>query len=75
MDCHARLRPQYNRKSLPPFLAITPCGIQGVKMTCLEDEMSSPAGRKPVEMFRDVLQRCGKKITGIKGEFGTCGGA
>ena len=30
------------RKSLPPFLAITPCGIQGVKMTCLEDEMSSP---------------------------------
>ena len=30
------------RKSLPPFLAITPCGIQGVQMTCLEDEMSSP---------------------------------
>ena len=30
------------RKSLPPFLAITPCGIQGVQMTCLEDEMFSP---------------------------------
>lgn len=30
------------RKSLPPFLAITPCGIQGVQMTCLEDEMSYP---------------------------------
>jgi lipoyl(octanoyl) transferase len=30
------------RKSLPPFLAITPCGLDGVRMTCLEDE----AGRE-----------------------------
>lgn len=26
------------RESLPPFLAITPCGIDGVVMTCLESE-------------------------------------
>lgn len=26
------------RQSLPPFLAITPCGLDGVSMTCLESE-------------------------------------
>ncbi len=26
------------RESLPPFFAITPCGIEGVAMTCLADE-------------------------------------
>jgi len=26
-------------ESLPPFLAITPCGISGVAMTCLEQEL------------------------------------
>ena len=26
------------RESLPPFLAITPCGIDGVAMSCLESE-------------------------------------
>jgi len=26
------------RRSLPPFLAITPCGLEGVTMTCLENE-------------------------------------
>lgn len=26
-------------ESLPPFLAITPCGIAGVAMTCLEQEL------------------------------------
>lgn len=26
------------RESLPPFLAITPCGLEGVSMTCLEAE-------------------------------------
>ncbi|MEY3395842.1 MAG: lipoyl(octanoyl) transferase LipB [Verrucomicrobiota bacterium] len=26
------------RESLPPFLAITPCGLDGVSMTCLADE-------------------------------------
>jgi lipoyl(octanoyl) transferase len=30
------------RESLPPFHAITPCGLDGVTMTCLENE----AGRK-----------------------------
>jgi lipoyl(octanoyl) transferase len=29
------------RESLPPFLAITPCGLDGVSMTCLEAESSS----------------------------------
>lgn len=29
------------RESLPPFLAITPCGLDGVSMTCLEAEASS----------------------------------
>lgn len=57
------------RKSLPPFLAITPCGIQGVQMTCLEDEMSSllPEGNL-LKCFGDVLQHYGKKnLTGLKG--------
>ena len=26
------------RESLPPFFAITPCGIEGVAMSCLEVE-------------------------------------
>lgn len=26
------------QQSLPPFLAITPCGLDGVRMTCLENE-------------------------------------
>ena len=30
------------RESLPPFLAITPCGIAGVTMTCLEAEAARP---------------------------------
>jgi lipoyl(octanoyl) transferase len=30
------------RESLPPFLAITPCGLDGVSMTCLEAESSCP---------------------------------
>jgi lipoyl(octanoyl) transferase len=30
------------KESLPPFLAITPCGLDGVTMTCLENE----AGRE-----------------------------
>jgi lipoyl(octanoyl) transferase len=29
-------------ESLPPFLAITPCGIQGVSMTCLANEAGRP---------------------------------
>lgn len=30
------------RESLPPFLAITPCGIDGVTMSCLEIEAGRP---------------------------------
>lgn len=30
------------RQSLPPFLAITPCGIDGVTMSCLESEAGHP---------------------------------
>lgn len=41
------------RESLPPFQAITPCGIQGVRMTCLENEMP-PDQRKD-----DLLKRVG----------------
>ncbi len=32
-------------QSLPPFLFITPCGIQGVQMTCLEHEMPADADK------------------------------
>lgn len=32
------------RESLPPFLAITPCGLDGVSMTCLEAESSFSIG-------------------------------
>lgn len=34
------------RECLPPFLAITPCGLDGVGMTCLEAESTSPIGIK-----------------------------
>jgi len=30
------------RESLPPFLAITPCGLDGVSMTCLASESDRP---------------------------------
>jgi lipoyl(octanoyl) transferase len=30
------------RESLPPFIAITPCGLDGVSMTCLEAEAVEP---------------------------------
>lgn len=32
------------RESLPPFLAITPCGLDGVSMTCLDAEAPEPPG-------------------------------
>ncbi len=32
------------RESLPPFLAITPCGLDGVSMTCLDAEAAEPVG-------------------------------
>jgi len=30
------------RECLPPFSAITPCGLDDVRMTCLEDELGKP---------------------------------
>ncbi|MFK7851439.1 MAG: lipoyl(octanoyl) transferase LipB [Akkermansiaceae bacterium] len=30
------------RESLPPFLSITPCGLEGVSMSCLQAEASQP---------------------------------
>ncbi len=40
------------RQSLPPFFFITPCGLDGVAMTCLENE----AGRDiPMNEARDVI--------------------
>ncbi len=32
------------RPSLPPFQAITPCGLDGVRMTCAEEEYGHPLG-------------------------------
>jgi len=40
------------RQSLPPFFAITPCGINGVTMTCLETEAQKPIS---VRQFADAL--------------------
>jgi len=47
-------------ESLPPFLAITPCGIQGVSMTCLADEAATPvsvreAGTALASHLHDLL--------------------
>jgi lipoyl(octanoyl) transferase len=39
------------RESLPPFLAITPCGLDGVTMTCLENE----AGREITVMEAAIV--------------------
>lgn len=33
------------KEALPPFHAITPCGIQGVQMTCLQNEMPDTASK------------------------------
>ena len=46
------------KESLPPFFAITPCGIDGVSMSCLEDE----AGREitvgeAVEVISEELRQ------------------
>lgn len=42
------------RESLPPFLAITPCGLEGVAMTSLESEAGRPIG---MEEAREVFGR------------------
>jgi lipoyl(octanoyl) transferase len=46
------------RESLPPFFAITPCGIDGVVMSCLENE----AGRSI--SVREAAEVIGEKLAG-----------
>jgi lipoyl(octanoyl) transferase len=42
------------KESLPPFFAITPCGLDGVSMTCLENEAGSEITVKEAAM---VIER------------------
>lgn len=42
------------RESLPPFLAITPCGIADVSMTCLESEAKQPVSMD--DAFRVIAE-------------------
>ena len=47
------------RESLPPFFAITPCGLDGVAMTCLENEAGRSISVKEAaavvaELFRSA---------------------
>lgn len=42
------------RESLPPFLAITPCGLQGVSMTCLTAE--APAAVSMTDATRMIAK-------------------
>lgn len=43
-------------ESLTPFQAITPCGIRGVQMTCLEHEMPASLCREGLlELFGDAF--------------------
>lgn len=46
------------KESLPPFFAITPCGIQGVTMSCLENEAARPITvAEAVEVIATELQQ------------------
>jgi lipoyl(octanoyl) transferase len=42
------------KDSLPPFFAITPCGLDGVAMTCLENETGQPMS--VIEASRVIAQ-------------------
>lgn len=44
-------------RSLPPFQAITPCGIEGVRMTCLHHEGASCTLRQFGDTFASCLQK------------------
>jgi lipoyl(octanoyl) transferase len=50
------------RASLPPFLAITPCGLDGVGMTCLDAESSMPIGMElaAARIERRLRERFGR---------------
>jgi lipoyl(octanoyl) transferase len=44
------------RESLPPFFAITPCGLDGVSMTCLANEAEKDISiREAVEVIGQEL--------------------
>lgn len=49
------------RESLPPFLAITPCGLDGVTMTCLTSE----AGREIT--VNEAVEVFGKALVSVLG--------
>ena len=45
------------KESLPPFFAITPCGIDGVTMSCVEQEAGRPVSVKEVAaVFAEELK-------------------
>lgn len=46
------------KESLPPFWHITPCGIEGVTMTCLENEIEKPLSPCP-----NLLREFGNRFT------------
>jgi lipoyl(octanoyl) transferase len=46
------------KQCLPPFLAITPCGLDGVSMTCLANEASEDLSvNDAVEVFGEALEK------------------
>ena len=63
------------RESLPPFQAITPCGIQGVQMTCLEQEMPE-SGQKDdlLDRFGDAFATLWKEKFHRNSEGAECAG-
>jgi len=56
------------RESLGPFFAITPCGIDGVSMTCLEEEAGRPVTVAEVaEVISRELMKLTSPATGASG--------
>ena len=49
------------RESLPPFLAITPCGLAGVRMTCLESEAGMAIG------MQEAVRAVSEELLGMLG--------
>ena len=46
------------KESLPPFLAITPCGLDGVSMTCLASEAKTNISmNEAVEVFGEAMEK------------------
>lgn len=57
--------------SLEPFRAITPCGIDGVRMTCLADEAGSASPASVLDGARLVLPRLRASLAGLQRAFAT----